>query len=421
MAFSLRGSILTPKPRKITAQSSEKQTMPETALLIVAAGRGQRVGGDCPKQYFELAGKTVLAHTISAFARLPHISQIITVIHKDDEALYQAATHRFDDRLMPPVFGGDTRQQSVRHGLRALAPSRPDLVLIHDAARPFVDETLVARVLDGLAQHDAVLPAISVTDTIKRVKNNLVEKTVDRADLYAAQTPQGFAFPRILELHERAAKEKDGQFTDDVSLAEWAGVKVQRVEGHANNFKLTTPRDMQMAELILAASPQMETRTGSGFDVHCFEAGDEVTLCGVTIPFDQKLKGHSDADVAMHAITDALYGALGEGDIGQHFPPSDERWKGADSSVFLTHATELVARRGGRIINIDLTIICEWPKISPHQQEMRDKLSQIMKIDAHRISIKATTTEGLGFAGRGEGIAAQAVATVSVPVEDDHV
>ncbi len=395
--------------------------MPETALLIVAAGRGHRAGGNGPKQYVKLAGKTVLAHTISAFIDLPHVSKIITVIHRDDEALYREAARAFGDRLLPPVFGGDTRQQSVLHGLRALAPLRPGFVLIHDAARPFVDSTLIARVVDGLARHEAVLPAISVTDTIKRVKDELVEETVDRANLYAAQTPQGFAFPLIQELHERAAKEKDVQFTDDVSLAEWAGVRVQRVEGRANNFKLTTPRDMEMAELILAASQQMETRTGSGFDVHPFEAGDAVTLCGITIPFDQKLKGHSDADVAIHALTDALYGALGEGDIGHHFPPSDAQWKGADSSVFLTHATELVAQRGGKIINIDLTIICEKPKISPHQPEMRQKLSQIMKIDAHRISIKATTTEGLGFAGRGEGIAAQAVATISVPLEDDHV
>ena len=389
--------------------------MPKTIILIVAAGRGMRAGGNLPKQYQQLAGQAVLTHTLDALQQHPLHSHMAAIIHPDDEELYAAATKNFGERLLPPVFGGETRQQSVLKGLTALAPLLPDLVLIHDAARPFIDPQLIDRVIEGLTREHAVCPAIPVTDTLKQAKSGFITKTADRSKLFAAQTPQGFHFSLIHDLHKKAAKEKNATFTDDASLAEWAGLKVQLVEGSARNHKLTTKRDMQMAELVLAQTYKTETRLGNGFDVHAFEAGDGVILCGIKIPFDRKLKGHSDADVAMHALTDAIYGALGEGDIGQHFPPSEAKWKGADSSIFLKHAVELVTKRGGKVVNIDITIICELPKISPHQDKMRQKLSEIMGINAHRISIKATTTEGLGFTGRKEGIAAQAIANISLP------
>ena len=394
--------------------------MPKIALLIVAAGRGSRAGGDLPKQYQKLAGQAVLTHTLEALARCSLISMIATVIHPDDSELYEAATQQFGDRLLPAIHGAETRQKSVHNGLLALAPHKPDLVLIHDAARPFVDEGLIERVVTGLTQANAVLPAIPVTDTIKQVKQDKVVRTVERSDLYAAQTPQGFTFDLALELHNKAAKADNSSFTDDASLAEWAEHEVLLVKGSADNYKLTTKRDMEMAELLMAAQNSTETRTGSGFDVHRFETGNAVILCGVEIPFKRKLKGHSDADVALHALTDALYGALGAGDIGQHFPPSDKQWKDVASSVFLEHAVKLIGQQGGKIINTDLTIICERPKIAPHQQKMKETLAELMQIEAHRISIKATTTEGLGFTGRSEGIAAQAVATISLPVNREN-
>ena len=340
--------------------------MPKTVLLIVAAGRGMRAGGGVPKQYQLLAGKSVLTHTLLAVMNHPLISHTLTIIHPDDKKLYKVATRQFGNKLLPPVMGGDTRQKSVLKGLLALEGLKPDLVLIHDAARPFIGPRLITHTLEELSRYEAVLPAIPVTDTIKQAKNATIIQTVDRQNLFAAQTPQGFRFSLILDLHIKADQKNNMDFTDDASLAEGAGVKVQLVKGSPRNVKLTTKRDMEMAELVLANRSKMETRFGSGFDVHAFEAGDEVTLCGIKIPFDRMLKGHSDADVAMHALTDGLYGALGTGDIGQHFPPSDARWKDVASSVFLKHAVELVMKRGGKIINTDLTIICEQPKISPY-------------------------------------------------------
>ncbi len=393
--------------------------MPKTVFLIVAAGRGRRAGGEIPKQYQQLAGKAVLTHTLQAVIGHSLVSHIQTLIHPDDQELYKAATHAFGKGLLPPVMGGQTRQKSVMNGLLALQDLNPDFVLIHDAARPFIDPSLITRTIEGLSHHEAVLPAIPVTDTIKQAKHSIVVQTVDRASLFAAQTPQGFSFPYILDLHKKADLVDDADFTDDASLVEWSGNSVQLIEGSDRNIKLTTRRDMEMAELLLANAVQRETRIGSGFDVHAFEEGDAVILCGIKIPFEHQLKGHSDADVAMHALTDAIYGALGAGDIGQHFPPSDRQWKGAASSIFLKHAVDLLTKCGGKIINTDLTIICEQPKISPHQEAMRQNLSQIMDIDAHRISIKATTTEGLGFTGRGEGIAAQAIANISIPAETE--
>ncbi len=391
--------------------------MPNTIILIVAAGRGSRAGGDIPKQYVRLGEKHVLSRTIEACMRHPLVGGIITVIHPDDVELYGAATAEFSEKLLPPVMGGKTRQESVFNGLKALESRHPDFVLIHDAARPFVDSLLINRVIEGLVYQDAVLPVIPVTDTVKQIDNNHVTRTVRRSNLFRAQTPQGFTFQLIVELHKRAKLEKNIVFTDDVSLAEWAGMKVLSVEGSAENQKLTTRRDMEMAELVLAggAARNTETRTGFGFDVHRFEPGDSIMLCGVKIPFDKKLKGHSDADVAMHALTDALYGAIGEGDIGTHFPPGDSQWKGVRSAIFLEHAVGMINERGGKLVNIDLTIVCEQPKISPHREAMRAELGRIMGLEAKRISIKATTTEQLGFTGRGQGIAAQAIASITLP------
>jgi len=393
--------------------------MPKTVFLIVAAGRGMRAGGGVPKQYQQLAGKAVLTHTLQAVIGQPAISHTLTIIHPDDKELYKAATHPFGKGLLPPVMGGKTRQKSVLNGLLALRELNPDNVLIHDAARPFIDPQLITRTLEGLSHHEAVLPAIPVTDTIKQVERSIVMRTVDRARLFAAQTPQGFSFPYILDLHKKADLVDNANFTDDASLVEWSGNSVQVIKGSVRNIKLTTQRDMEMAELVLAHALQLETRIGNGFDVHAFEAGNGVTLCGIKIPFDRQLKGHSDADVAMHALTDAIYGALGEGDIGRHFPPTVQKWKDVASAVFLEHAIEMVEKRGGKIINIDLTIICEQPKISLHHQKMREQLARIMDIKAQRISIKATTTEGLGFTGRAEGIAAQAIANISLPVREE--
>ncbi len=444
LGTGLHGPYLAPQDRTMMKSaletgdgaSKESEFMPNTPIppathvLIVSAGKGVRAGGALPKQYVRLGGETgsetggemVLTRTIRAFVDHPLVSAVTTVINPADIDHYRRATAPFNnaDRLLPPATGGKTRQESVCNGLRALAPHRPDLVLIHDAARPFVDAGTISRVIEALARHEAVLPVLPVSDTIKQVERDRVRKTVERANLVGAQTPQGFHFPLIFDLHQRAEAEGNSAFTDDASLAEGAGKEVFCVEGHADNQKLTTRRDMKMAELHLSQTERTQTnrrttRIGSGFDVHRFEPGDGVTLCGVKIPFDRKLQGHSDADVALHALTDALYGALGAGDIGTHFPPDDPQWKGTESKVFLAHAAEMVRQRGGEINNVDLTLICERPKIRPHQSAMRAGLSHILSLDAHRISIKATTTEQLGFTGREEGIAAQAVALISVP------
>ena len=391
--------------------------MTNTIVLIVAAGRGSRAGGKHPKQYAKLGGQYVLTRTITAFINHTRIDQILVTIHPDDVELYEAATRGLRAQLLPPVHGGSTRQESVYRGLKALVDRSVDKVLIHDAARPFVEEGLIDRVLAELDSHAAVLPVLPLTDTIKQVENNRVVKTVARAALFGAQTPQGFRYPLILELHKKAQGETAVEFTDDASIAEWAGVAVETINGSLANQKLTTPRDLDMAELVLAKerAENLEHRTGFGFDVHRFEPGDGVVLCGVKVPFNQQLKGHSDADVAMHALTDALYGALGEGDIGSHFPPAEAQWRGAASAIFLQHAVGLVRKRGAKIINIDVTIICEFPKIGPHRETMRAELSRLMELELSRISLKATTTEQLGFTGRGEGIAAQAIATIAQP------
>jgi len=377
--------------------------------LIVAGGRGSRFGGPLPKQYAVLAGQPVLRQTIEVFQSTPGIDRIQVVISPDDERLYRAAVEGMD--LPPPVAGGVSRQQSVLHGLEALALAPPDLVAIHDAARPFVRVSDILGCLEALRPGiDGALLGVPLADTLKQVDDaGLLAGTVPRAGLWRAQTPQIFRFEVLLAAHRAAAelaKHESTALTDDAAVAERAGLRVVMVEGHDNNRKITTADDL---------GSTTETRTAFGFDVHGFAAGSQVTLGGVVIPHSQTLAGHSDADVALHALTDALLGTIGAGDIGQHFPPSDPQWRGASSDRFLRHAVDLVSAGGGRIVHLDLTLICEAPRIGPHRDAMIDSIARIAGVGRERVSVKATTTEGLGFTGRREGIAAQAVATVEVP------
>jgi len=390
------------------------------AVLIVAAGRGARAArgdGDPPKQYADLAGRPVLARTIAAFETVAAVTSISVVIHPDDRSLYDACV-RDCGRLTPPVLGGARRQDSVRLGLEALACDAPDLVLIHDAARPLVAPAVIARVIGALGERDGAIAALPLADTLKRERGpHLIGETVPRAGLWRAQTPQGFRFAAILAAHRRAAAEGRDEVTDDAALAEWAGLDVALVPGAARNFKITTQEDMAMADELLrgVGGPDWETRTGTGFDVHAFCPGDHVWLGGVRIPHERGLSGHSDADAPLHALTDALLGAIGDGDIGQHFPPSDPRWKGAASRIFVEDAAQRVRRLGGRIVNVDLTVLCESPRIGPHRDAIRAAVGAMLGIGAERVAVKATTTEGLGFTGRREGIAALATATVLLP------
>lgn len=376
-----------------------------TAALIVAAGRGHRFGGPLPKQYTDLNGQMVLNHTVSALLAHPDIDVVRCVIHPDDQSLYENAVANLN--IMPPVSGGATRQDSVRLGLQSLEDLNVDKVLIHDGARPFVSLSVIEGVLNALNDHAGALPALAVADTLKRGEEGKITKTVSREGLFRAQTPQGFHLKDILQAHH---KFKGDELTDDAQLFESLGLDVVLTEGSPDNFKITTGDDLMRAENLLAL--RSETRTGMGFDAHRFDAGEFVTLCGLEIPHDFGLKGHSDADVALHALTDALLGALGAGDIGQHFPPSDAKWKGAKSDQFVQHATSLMRERGGEIINIDLTLICEAPKIGPHREAMVKSVAKILAVDQSRVSVKATTTEGMGFTGRKEGIAAQAIVSL---------
>lgn len=393
-----------------------------TVAIIVAAGRGQRAGAGGPKQYRPLAGKPVLARTLAAFVGCPAIDAVRVIIHRDDRELYDAAVGSVrSDKLLEPVFGGAERQDSVRLGLESLHTLRPHKVLIHDAARPFIDAATIARVVAALDTAAGAVAALPVFDTIKREGGAVdgmpaIETTVPRERLWRAQTPQGFHFDAILAAHRAAAGRA---LTDDAAVAEQAGVRVALVAGSPDNMKITQAEDFGMAEILLNRKQSMhEFRTGHGFDVHEFEPGDAVILCGVAIPHGAKLKGHSDADAGMHALTDAILGAIGEGDIGDHFPPSEPRWRGAPSRIFLEKACELVRGRGGALVHCDVTIICEAPRIGPHRAAMRAALGEIMGLAPERISVKATTTEELGFTGRREGIAAMATATVRLPAED---
>lgn len=382
--------------------------MTETVALVVAAGRGSRMSGDVPKQYRQLAGQSVLRRTLNCFVSHQAIDRVLPVIHPDDAEDFAAASAGLD--VDNPVHGGETRQDSVLNGLEHLAcGSAPTRVLIHDGARPFVTAGIINDVLEALGQSDAAIPALDVHDTLKRTAGPHVTDTVDRTGLVRAQTPQGFNFSAILAAHRELAGQA---LTDDAAVAQAHGLTVATVPGLEENIKITRDEDLERAAFWLRTNS--ETRVGSGFDVHRFAPGDSVRLGGIDIPHDLSLAGHSDADVALHALTDALLGALGDGDIGSHFPPSDPAWRGADSALFLQHAHNMLRGCGGVLVHADLTIICEAPKIGPHRDAIRTRIADILDLEPDRISVKATTTEGLGFTGRNEGIAAQATVTIRV-------
>jgi 2-C-methyl-D-erythritol 4-phosphate cytidylyltransferase / 2-C-methyl-D-erythritol 2,4-cyclodiphosphate synthase len=387
--------------------------MAEVAVVVVAAGRGERAGGGQPKQFRRIGDEIMLRRTLLMLADAPKVGLVQPVIRPEDRTLFDAAADKID--VLPPAFGGSTRQASVRAGLEALATRKPNIVLVHDAARPFATSALVKRAIEAAEQTGAAVPGLPVTDTIKAVDDGgFVAQTLDRNQLRAIQTPQGFAFAPLLDAHRRAAAQGRFDFTDDAALAEWAGMKVSVFEGEPGNIKITNADDFARAEASQFAALG-DVRTGTGIDVHAFAPGDHVMLGGVRIAHGQRLSGHSDADVVLHAVTDALLGALADGDIGAHFPPSDPQWKGAASDQFLEFAVERVKARGGRIAHIDITVVCEAPKIGPHRDAMRAKIAEIAGIAPERVAVKATTSEKLGFTGRGEGIAAYATATVRLP------
>ncbi|MCQ8241448.1 2-C-methyl-D-erythritol 4-phosphate cytidylyltransferase [Rhizosaccharibacter radicis] len=381
------------------------------AAILLAAGVGRRFGGAQPKQFISLGARPVIRH--AAEALIPHVGLLQPV---GDAAMLADALTGLEH--LPVVPGGDTRQDSVRAGLDALdalpEDRKPDLVLVHDGARPYLPEAVIRAVLEALASHPGAIPAVRVADTLKRGQNGVIAETVPRADLYRAQTPQGFHFALLRDLHRKAA---GTDLTDDALLLERAGHAVALVPGSDDNIKLTFEEDLVRLERLIG--PALLPRTGTGFDVHAFTETDApprpLVLCGLVVPHDRGLAGHSDADVGIHALCDAIYGALAEGDIGRHFPPSEDTWKDADSARFLVHAGERILARGGVLVNADVTLICERPKIGPVSTAMRHRLAELLRVDVERISVKATTTERLGFCGRGEGIAAQASATVLLP------
>lgn len=383
--------------------------MAETYALIVAAGRGSRFGDALPKQYHRLNGTAVLAHASRAFAAHGAIAGVRVVIHEADRAHYDDACAGLD--LLEPLLGGATRQESTLRGLESLAPLNPARVLVHDGARPFVGRGVIDRVLAALDDHAGAIPALPVTDALKRAAPEapMIAAAVDRAGLWRAQTPQGFRFTALLDAHRRAAGQ---DLPDDAAIAQAAGHAVALVAGDEENVKITGPGDLARAQRALGA---FETRVGQGFDVHRFGPGDHIMLGNVRVPHNHGLIGHSDADVALHALVDALLGALGAGDIGVHFPPTDERWRGANSALFVAEARRLVEAAGGAIVNVDLTIIGERPRVGPFREAIRARVANLLGVAPARVNVKATTTEKLGFTGRGEGLAAQASATIRLP------
>lgn len=398
-------------------------TAPRFGILIVAAGRGERAGmADGPKQYRKVGEAPVLLHTVRGFARWPHTTAIVIAIHADDGDLYQSCASAFPTGVrIEAVTGGATRQASVLKGLEALEGSGITHVMIHDAVRPFFSLELLDRIrAQHLSGERAVLPVTPVADTLKRsTADGYCDGTVPREGLQAAQTPQSFEYPLILAGHRAAAEAGRLDFTDDAAVAEWAGIPVRLVEGERGNTKITTAEDLAEAETRMTLdrfAALADVRVGWGYDVHSFEPGDHVTLCGVKIPYEARLNGHSDADVPLHALTDAILGALGDGDIGAHFPPSEAKWRGCDSAVFVRDALARLARRGGILAHVDVTIVAEAPKIGPHREAMRARVAEICGITLDRVGVKATTNEKLGFVGRREGIAAMASATVRLPL-----
>ena len=382
--------------------------MKRCVALVVAAGRSERFGGDIPKQYKTLGDSPLLRQTLGRLSAHPDITEVRAVIHPNDLRLYEGAAKGLG--LAPPVLGGQERQDSVRMGLEVLATDPPELVLIHDGARPFVGAGVIDRILDALEHSDAAIPTLPLSDTLKRSTDGNGCETVDRCNLWRAQTPQGFRFQSILKAHRDAA---GLALTDDHAVAERAELSVSLIEGEERNFKITTPQDFRRA-CDLIRGP-LECRVGFGIDVHKLSEGNSVTLCGVVIPHDQGLEGHSDADVALHALTDALLGTIAAGDIGRHFPPSEEQWRGAASVLFVNRAVALVRARGARIVHADITIMGEAPRVGPHRRMMTTRVASLLGIDSGHVAIKATTTEQLGFIGRREGLAAQAVVTIQCP------
>jgi 2-C-methyl-D-erythritol 4-phosphate cytidylyltransferase / 2-C-methyl-D-erythritol 2,4-cyclodiphosphate synthase len=386
------------------------------AAVVVAAGRGLRAGGDRPKQYRQILGEPVIRPSLAALCAHGDISLVQPVVHPDDAALYQAAVAGLD--LLPPVPGGATRQASVRAGLEALVARRPELVLVHDAARPFASAALITRAIAAARAGGAAVPVLPVADTVKTVDaEGTVTGTIDRAQLRTVQTPQAFGFAALLDAHRCAQAAGRDDFTDDAALAEWAGLKVTTFEGEARNVKLTTTDDFTRAEAAKLAGLS-DVRTGFGFDVHQFGDGDHVMLGGVRIAHSRGLSGHSDADIVLHALVDAVLGALADGDIGVHFPPSDPQWRGASSDRFLAFAVDRLRGRGGRIAHLDVTVVCEAPRIGPHRDAIRARIAEIAGVPIERVGVKATTSEKMGFTGRGEGMAAFANATVRLPWSD---
>ena len=384
------------------------------AAIVVAAGRGERAGGGVAKQYRSLAGEPMIRPTLRAFLNHAGIETVQPVIAAADEDLYRAATAGLKN-LQAPVAGGATRQASVRAGLEALAPIAPGLVLIHDAARPFLTGALIDRAIAAGTATGAAVPGVMIADTVKTIDAAAtVAETLDRNRLRIVQTPQAFAFDLIVDAHRRAAAAGLESFTDDAALAEWAGHRVSVFDGEAGNVKVTTNEDFARAEVLHLANLS-DVRTGSGFDVHAFADGDHVMLGGIRIPHARGVTGHSDADVALHALVDAILGALADGDIGSHFPPSDPQWKGVSSDRFLAFACERVRTRRGMIAHLDVTVVCEAPRIAPHRDAMRGRIAAIAGIAVDRVGVKATTSEKMGFTGRGEGIVAMATATLRLP------
>jgi len=383
------------------------------AAVVVAAGRGVRAGGGGPKQYRQIGGEPMIRASLRSLAHHPEIAFVQTVIHPDDRPLFQAAAGGLD--LLEPVPGGATRQASVRAGLEALSAKRPDIVLVHDAARPFASAALISRGIAAARACGAAIPALAVADTVKTVDSSgVVTGTIERAQLRVVQTPQAFSFVPLLHAHRQAQAQGREDFTDDAALMEWAGTKVATFAGEAGNVKLTTPEDFLRAgaaELAMLG----DVRTGFGYDVHAFADGDHVTLGGIRISHSQGLSGHSDADVVLHALVDAILGALAEGDIGVHFPPSDPQWRGAPSEKFLAFALERLRARKGRIAHLDVNVVCEAPRIGPHRDDMRRRIAEIAGVDVMRVAVKATTSEKLGFIGRNEGMVAYATATIRLP------
>ncbi len=386
--------------------------MTVVAQILVAAGKGARFKGETPKQYMDLGGKTVLRRSLDNLKAAWPTTRAFVIVHAQGDPRLADAIEGFDGTIVP-VTGGATRCQSVRAGIATLEDLAPDLILIHDAARPFVSKRVIEDVVDALKTNEAAVPVLPIVDAVKAFDGQIGDD-LPRGNMRRVQTPQGFRFQDVWPLYQTLSPDAD--FADDIALAKNAGLSIGTVDGDEKTFKITFPEDLEKARQMLGNGTYIAT--GTGFDVHRTEPGDLLWLCGVAIEAGFALKGHSDADVGLHALTDALYGALAEGDIGDHFPPTDPQWKGAESHVFLTHAKDRVQARGGTIQHVDVTLICEKPKVKPHRAAMRARVAELLEIAETRVSIKATTTEQLGFTGRGEGIAAQASATLSLPDHD---